>query len=92
MIDAENQLRFVCLPSQGWSFARIPDELHLSKPTLIKNKFIELRAQHPTPLGDWSSLLSNHVLSCFPFRFQFLTFSFPQNCTISAPFCTTFIT
>jgi transposase-like protein len=36
MIDTEVQERFVTLRSQGWSFARISQELNVSKPTLIK--------------------------------------------------------
>lgn len=35
MIDAETQQRFIQLRSQGWSFARIAQELNVSKPTLI---------------------------------------------------------
>ncbi len=36
MNDLETQGRFVELRSQGWSFARISQELNVSKPTLIK--------------------------------------------------------
>jgi len=36
MNDIETQQHFVCLRAEGWSFARIPDELKVSKPTLIK--------------------------------------------------------
>ena len=36
MNDIETQQRFICLRSEGWSFARIADELKISKPTLIK--------------------------------------------------------
>jgi hypothetical protein len=35
MNDTETQQRFVFLRAQGWSFARIGDELNVSKPTLI---------------------------------------------------------
>ena len=35
MNDLETQQRFVFLRSQGWSFARIAEELKISKPTLI---------------------------------------------------------
>jgi hypothetical protein len=35
MKDAEIQQRFIQLRSQGWSFARIAQELSVSKPTLI---------------------------------------------------------
>ena len=35
MTDIETQQRFVFLRSQGWSFARIAEELKVSKPTLI---------------------------------------------------------
>lgn len=35
MNDTETQNRFILLRSQGLSFARIADELHVSKPTLI---------------------------------------------------------
>jgi transposase len=35
MNDIETQQRFVCLRAEGWSFARIADELKVSKPTLI---------------------------------------------------------
>jgi transcriptional regulator len=34
MNDIETQQRFICLRSEGWSFARIADELKISKPTL----------------------------------------------------------
>jgi len=35
MNDVETQQRFVHLRAEGWSFARIADELKISKPTLI---------------------------------------------------------
>ena len=35
MNDIETQQRFICLRAQGWSFARIADEIRISKPTLI---------------------------------------------------------
>jgi hypothetical protein len=35
MNDLETQQRFVMLRAEGWSFARIADELQVSKPTLI---------------------------------------------------------
>jgi hypothetical protein len=35
MKDIETQQRFICLRAEGWSFARIADELKISKPTLI---------------------------------------------------------
>src|SRR5512133_3783467 len=35
MNDVETQQHFVRLRAEGWSFARIADELHVSKPTLI---------------------------------------------------------
>src|SRR5262245_27244255 len=35
MNDIETQQRFVHLRAEGWSFARIADELEVSKPTLI---------------------------------------------------------
>ena len=35
MNDIETQQRFVFLRSQGWSFARIAEDLKVSKPTLI---------------------------------------------------------
>jgi len=35
MNDIETQQRFICLRAEGWSFARIADELKISKPTLI---------------------------------------------------------
>jgi len=34
-LDVETQQRFVFLRSQGWSFARIAEDLKVSKPTLI---------------------------------------------------------
>jgi len=105
MTDAENQLRFVCLRSQGWSFARIADEL---SPTFQSASL----AQHPCPSVCFCGFLLHgyglvlctrpkprpNSSNCAPspqllsahFRFQFLTFSFPENCTISAPFCTNF--
>ena len=36
MNDTETQQRFISLRAEGWSFARIADELTVSKPTLIK--------------------------------------------------------
>ena len=36
MNDVETQQRFVCLRAEGCSFARIAEELKVSKPTLIK--------------------------------------------------------
>jgi hypothetical protein len=36
MNDAETQQRFVFLRAEGWSFARIAEEMKISKPTLIK--------------------------------------------------------
>ncbi len=36
MNDVEKQQRFVFLRAEGWSFARIAQELEISKPTLIK--------------------------------------------------------
>jgi hypothetical protein len=36
MNDAETQQRFVFLRAQCWSFARIAEDLKISKPTLIK--------------------------------------------------------
>ena len=36
MKDAETQNRFVCLRAEGWSFARIAEQLQVSKPILIK--------------------------------------------------------
>ena len=35
MNDIETQQRFICLRAQGWSFARITDEIKISKLTLI---------------------------------------------------------
>jgi transposase len=35
MNDVEKQQRFVHLRAEGWSFARIAEELNISKPTLI---------------------------------------------------------
>ena len=35
MNDLEKQQRFVFLRAEGWSFARIVEELNVSKPTLI---------------------------------------------------------
>ena len=35
MNDIETQQRFIGLRAQGWSFARIADEIKISKPTLI---------------------------------------------------------
>jgi hypothetical protein len=35
MTDIEKQQRFVFLRAEGWSFARIAEELQVSKPTLI---------------------------------------------------------
>ena len=35
MSDIEKQQRFVCLRAEGWSFARIAQDLEISKPTLI---------------------------------------------------------
>lgn len=35
MNDIETQQRFIFLRSEGWSFARIAEELKVSKPTLI---------------------------------------------------------
>jgi hypothetical protein len=36
MNDTETQQRFISLRAEGWSFARIADDLTVSKPTLIK--------------------------------------------------------
>jgi transposase len=36
MTDIEQQQRFVFLRAEGWSFARIAEDLQISKPTLIK--------------------------------------------------------
>jgi len=36
MTDTETQQRFIFLRSEGWSFARIAEDLKVSKPTLIK--------------------------------------------------------
>jgi len=36
MNDVETQQRFVFLRAEGWSFARIAEDLKVSKPTLIK--------------------------------------------------------
>src|SRR5512146_270209 len=36
MNDVETQQRFVFLRAEGWSFARIAEDLQVSKPTLIK--------------------------------------------------------
>ena len=36
MNDLEKQQRFVFLRAEGWSFARIAQEIQISKPTLIK--------------------------------------------------------
>jgi hypothetical protein len=36
MNDVEKQQRFVHLRAEGWSFARIAEDLQVSKPTLIK--------------------------------------------------------
>ena len=36
MTDAKTQQRFVCLRSQGWSFARIPDQFHLLRPPALR--------------------------------------------------------
>jgi hypothetical protein len=36
MNDVEIQQRFVFLRAEGWSFARIAEDLQVSKPTLIK--------------------------------------------------------
>jgi|ERR1043166_43793 hypothetical protein len=35
MNDVEKQQRFVFLRAEGWSFARIAEDLNISKPTLI---------------------------------------------------------
>lgn len=35
MNNVEQQQQFVCLRAGGWSFARIAEELAISKPTLI---------------------------------------------------------
>ena len=68
MNDVEKQQRFVFLRAEGWSFARIAQELEISKPTPIKwsHKFqFEIQNQRAILLEHlqekWLSRLDHRV-------------------------------